>query len=104
MVVIVKTQFGYLTDSDGHIVGKCNYNVGEAQIRDDYTYTEVANQNALDAISIFQPPLTPDEKQKALNDQALQALIVQKIIDTPALSTQQLTISQEIASPVLLSK
>ena len=55
MIVNVITGFGYLTDNNGHIVGKySDVNKGPMTIPDKYTYTEVADQNALNAIVIYQ--------------------------------------------------
>jgi hypothetical protein len=53
----VVTGFGYLTDSNGHITSKAEYPIGHVVINTGYSYTEVANQAALDAITVYVPPV-----------------------------------------------
>ena len=56
----VVTGYGYLTDSNGHIISKAEYNVGATvTIPSGITYTEVANQSAFDAIAVYQAPVSP---------------------------------------------
>ena len=55
----VTTGYGYFT-LNGRIIGKAELPPGiHADQGDGSTYTEVANQAALDAITIYVPPITP---------------------------------------------
>ena len=57
----VVTGFGYLTDSNQHIIAKAQYPQGVINIPDGITYTEVANQSSLDAVQVYEPPINPVE-------------------------------------------
>lgn len=52
----VKTGFGYYVDSAGHKITKAELPVGEHPLADDFTYVEVANKEALDAIELYVDP------------------------------------------------
>jgi len=61
----VNTGYGYLTDSNGHIVAKAEYPVGKpVNITNGDTYTEVPDQASLDKIkvSIAEIPGIPTNK------------------------------------------
>jgi hypothetical protein len=53
----VVTGFGYITDSNGHIIAKAEYPKGNVSIASGLMYTEVANQSALDAVTLYQSPV-----------------------------------------------
>ncbi len=57
--VNVVTGFGYITDSNSHIIAKARYPLGSINISNGLTYTEVANHQELDNITIYTPPLSP---------------------------------------------
>jgi len=54
--VEVKTGFGYLKDAQGNITDKCELKPGRHQIKAGYTYVEVENRGALNAVQVNQPP------------------------------------------------
>ena len=55
----VTTGFGYFT-LNGNIIGKAELPIGtHPDPNNGATYTEVADQVALDAITVYQKPLTP---------------------------------------------
>lgn len=59
MTVTVTTGFGYVTDNNGHIIGKYSQqNLGSLVIPDGFTYTEVADQTALNLIQIYIVPVS----------------------------------------------
>lgn len=54
-VVNVTTGYGYITDNNGHIIGKYSQqNLGPLTISDGYSYTEVRNQADLNTIQLYQ--------------------------------------------------
>jgi hypothetical protein len=55
----VETGFGYLTDSQGHVISKYVLAPGQHPITDGYTQTEVANQSALDVVVVWAVPIDP---------------------------------------------
>jgi hypothetical protein len=56
---LVVTGFGYQQDSNGHVTEHDEFPKGEFCIPNGFTYIEVANQAALDAIPIYQAPVSP---------------------------------------------
>jgi len=50
---IVKTGFGYIIDSIGHILYKAELPAGEHPLKDGYEYHEVDDKAALDAIVVY---------------------------------------------------
>jgi hypothetical protein len=67
---LVKTGFGYFEDVDGHIVSKARLPVGIHNVTDGFTYHEVADQAALDAVEIWQDQAALDA---AADEAAIQA-------------------------------
>ena len=57
----VKTGFGFFTDKNLHIISKSILPIGEHDMQDDFTYTEVADENALNDITVFQPSITQEQ-------------------------------------------
>ena len=58
----------------------------------------MVNQSALDAVQSYQAPETPEQLQEDLNNQALQAVIADKIASDSALSSKQATITSSISA------
>lgn len=85
----VKTGFGYLTDTNGNIVAKTQYPIGDVNITDGYTYTEVIDQKSLDGINVHQPPisLTPQEQLDVLRKQTLDSLADTQLSSNPTVAT-----------------
>jgi len=48
----VTTGFGYLKDSGGIVTAKCELPAGDHEIKEGYTYVEVADKTALDAVFV----------------------------------------------------
>ena len=55
------TGFGYIKDSEDHIVSKYELSKGDHPLTLGYSYVEVANKAALNAIQIYVKPKTADE-------------------------------------------
>jgi hypothetical protein len=53
----VTTGFGYFVDDKGHITSKAVLPIGQHLIKDGFTYVEVANGVALDAIQLWVDPV-----------------------------------------------
>ena len=64
---IVTTDFGFFTDSQGHIVSKAELPKGTHPLRDGYTYSEVADKAALDQVQVWVDP----EQVKTAQDETL---------------------------------
>jgi len=52
----VNTGFGFFKDAGGHIVSKAQLPAGSHPVKDGFTYIEVADQAALDAVVLWQDP------------------------------------------------
>jgi hypothetical protein len=52
----VKTGFGYYRDAQGHIISKAELPEGTHPLKNGFTYVEVADKAALDAIVIYVDP------------------------------------------------
>ena len=66
----VKTGFGYYTDAQGHITDKAELPAGRHNLIDGYTYVEVDDKAALDAVVIY---VDPAVTEKAENDRKIAA-------------------------------
>ncbi len=67
----VKTGYGYFKDAGGNIVSKAELPVGDHPIQTGFTYTEVPDKTALDAVVVYRPPLT----QQQIDEQKIQTEI-----------------------------
>ena len=67
----VNTGFGYFKNAAGKITDKAELPPGDHPQKDGYTYTEVADQAALDAVTVYQDPadLQAAEYEKKIRDQ-----------------------------------
>lgn len=64
---IVKTGFGYLKDSGGNIITKCELPPGKHPIKGGLTYVEVSSQVELDLIEIYvSPPSAEDIREQKI--------------------------------------
>ena len=75
---IVTTGFGYFKDAAGRTVSKAELPPGEHPISDGFTYGEVADKTALDAIEIY---VDPAVVEKADNEIKIQKRIRRIAID-----------------------
>lgn len=73
-----KTGFGYYVDSAGHRILKAELPIGEHPLSDDFTYVEVANKKALDAIELY---IDPAQIEREKNEQKISAKIRRIAID-----------------------
>ncbi len=54
---VVKTGFGYIADSAGHIICKAELPIGEHPLEDGYEYHEVEDKAAIEKVEIFLDPI-----------------------------------------------
>ena len=68
--ILVKTGFGYYKDQAGRIVCRAILPAGDHLLESGYTYTEVADQAALDAIEVWIDPvmLEREKNEKKIAD------------------------------------
>lgn len=72
--IILSTGYGYITNRNGHIVGKYSDSKDQMiNLSEGFTYTDVADQKALDGIALY---VSPEEKQKNLIIQNAKALSI----------------------------
>ena len=64
--MIVNTGYGYIRDLNGNIVAKYELPQGEHPSVAGYTYHEVATRKELDAVEVFIPPETDEQKVERL--------------------------------------
>jgi len=57
----VKTGFGYLKDDQNKVIAKAILPAGDHPIKDGFTYIEVADQAALDLVTVELPVQTPEQ-------------------------------------------
>ena len=55
-LITVKTGFGYFKDGAGNAIAPAQLPAGDHPLQDDLDYVEVADQAALDAVTIWQDP------------------------------------------------
>lgn len=75
----VKTGYGYFKDKEGNIIAKAELPVGEHPLKAGYTYVEVANRKALDAVKIYTPPESGDVKVARLISEKLRDLAIAEL-------------------------
>ena len=78
MNVEVKTGFGFFKDAAGNITDKAQLPPGKHPVRDGFTYTEVADQAAFDALEIY---VSPAEIEAQANEAKIQNKIRQMAIE-----------------------
>lgn len=66
----ITTGFGYIKDSEGHIVCKAQLPAGEHPIRDGFEYVEVQDKTFLDVIEIYRDPAKTEAAQAEAKIQA----------------------------------
>lgn len=66
----VKTGFGYIRDSQGHIISKAELPEGTHPLKNGFTYVEVVDKAALDAIEVW---IDPAITLKAENERKITA-------------------------------
>jgi len=67
MEIEVTTGFGYFKDAQGNITDKAVLRPGTHQIREGYTFHEVADEAALSAVQVYQKPEDPERvKEKKI--------------------------------------
>lgn len=93
--ITVTTGYGYLQDDQGHIVSKAELPVGNHNIKDGLAYLEVADKDNLDAINLYVPEATAQEKKKALRQEALDKVADSYIDSNPELAAKQADILTE---------
>ena len=64
--MLVITGYGYIKDAEGRVISKYDLPPGEHPLKGGYTYHEVVNQQALDKIEVYTPPLTEEEEVATL--------------------------------------
>lgn len=64
MDIEVTTGYGYLKDAQGNITDRCELKPGKLRITDGYTYHEVADRAALDAVQVYQKPEDPERAKE----------------------------------------
>ncbi|CAK0749025.1 exported hypothetical protein [Gammaproteobacteria bacterium] len=72
----VVTGYGYYV-KDGQITDKAELPKGKHQLTDGYTYVEVANQEELDAVEVYQPKA--EDTVASIRQEALDKIIQEKI-------------------------
>lgn len=66
----VKTGFGYLVDSKGDIVSKCELLPGKHPLKEGYEYVEVDSREAMNAVEIAVLPLSEEEiREQKIQDE-----------------------------------
>lgn len=79
----VETTYGYIKDSEGHIISKCELPKGKHSLKNGYVYVEVATKADLNKIQVHILPLSPEkirenkikkEMNRILRDQAIKSL------------------------------
>jgi len=79
MIAKVKTGFGYFKNTAGNIIAKAELPPGDHPLKDGYTYTEVADRVALDAIEIYvdvDPEIQKEADDRAAIDAAIEKLAI----------------------------
>ena len=66
--ITVTTGFGYYKNSDGNIESKAQLPKGKHQIKDGYTYIEVANQAELNSVVIPKKEFPKTDIEKRIDD------------------------------------
>ena len=78
-MIKVTTGFGYFVDIAGHKIAKAELPPGEHPLRDDYSYVEVANKAALDAITLYIEPPTPEQQIERLIGQKTREITIEAL-------------------------
>ena len=60
----VTTGYGYYVDLDGHVISKFELPIGTHPVEAGVIYGEVDTKEELDAIEIYVPPKTAEEKNE----------------------------------------
>lgn len=85
------TQYGYITDNNGHIVGKYSNDINNGKVITlpaGYTYTQVPDQNTLNNIQIWvNPTVTAQAQLTALRQTTLNAMADAQIASNPTTQT-----------------
>jgi hypothetical protein len=91
--VKVVTGFGYITDSNGHIILQPQYNPGSTVcIPAGETYTEVANFAALSAYPLWvDPNVIAQQQQETLIQQDIRALAIADLQQQGILNNEEVT-------------
>ena len=76
----VNTGYGYFLDTQSRIVSKSVLAIGTHQLKDGYTYVEVADKTALDAIKVY---------KEIIDTEALVEAKKQNILDTLGITDEQ---------------
>ena len=83
MIMTVNTGYGYLKDSEGHIVSAYELPIGEHPLSDGYTYMEVGTKEEMESVEIYKKPLTTEEETELLiiakMDEVLRKLAVDEL-------------------------
>jgi hypothetical protein len=58
--ITTKTGLGYITNASGKVTAKCEFSPGDHDIKEGFTFNEVANKAELDVVMIDTPPPTPE--------------------------------------------
>lgn len=83
MNITVTTGYGYYKDLSGRIVAKAELPIGDHNLDDGLRFFEVDTKDELNAIAVFQEPLTDsqieeilieEEKQEVLKNLAIESL------------------------------
>jgi len=80
---VIITQYGYVSDSNGHVIGKYDNDINTGNtvnLPNGETYTSVPNEISLDAISIYKDPV-----QNFSTDQFVQQLAQTSLVSNPEL-------------------
>jgi hypothetical protein len=67
--MVVKTGYGYIQDSNGHIVSRCELPKGEHPLKDGYSYIEVQSRSELENVTLWIPPPTVEELERQKQEQ-----------------------------------
>ena len=75
----VKTGFGYFQDDQNRIVAKAQLPAGDHPSKDGFSYVEVADQAALDLITVDPPVQTPEQLfEKKIRDK-LRVIAIERL-------------------------
>ena len=69
--VVTITQYGYITDNNGHIIGKYDNDINTGKsvnLPNGYTYTSVPDESSLQSIQIYKSPVDAFSVDKFVSD------------------------------------
>lgn len=81
--VITITQYGYITDNNGNIIGKYDNDVNTGKqiaLPPGYTYTSVPTESAIESVQIYQ---NPQVQLNVLRQQTLNSMVDAQIATNP---------------------